>query len=87
MITRILFMFVFFMVLPLVAIAQAIGVEPEASVSIWDKLGGWISLGIPWLVTICAGLSTIFPSVGKIMKIVDIFAGNWGRARNDAGVQ
>lgn len=40
------------------------------------------------LIVPAAGvLSVTFPSVGKVMKVVDLFAFNWGKARNDPGSQ
>lgn len=39
------------------------------------------------IVPIAGFLSTRFKSVGTVMKIIDLFAFNWGKARNDPEAQ
>ena len=39
------------------------------------------------IVPVAGFLSTRFSSVGKVMKLIDFFAFNWGKARNDPSEQ
>ncbi len=39
------------------------------------------------LVTVASAVSALVPSVGKAMKVVDFFALNWMKARNDPKAQ
>lgn len=58
-----------------------------------DTLTGELSQGVDWatlapaiiggLIAVASALSAVFPSVGKVMKIVDMVALNIGKARND----
>lgn len=42
-----------------------------------------IAIIITAAIAVCSALSAIFPSVGKVMKVIDFIALNWGKARND----
>lgn len=42
---------------------------------------------LPRLVMGCAALTAFFPSTNKVMKIIDLFAFSWGKARNDPNAQ
>ena len=46
-----------------------------------------IELILALVIPVAAGLSAAFPSTNKVMKVIDIFAINWGKARNDPKVQ
>ena len=42
---------------------------------------------IPAAVAIASAISAFVPSTNKVMQIIDLIALNWGKARNDPGVQ
>ncbi len=67
-----------------IALGQEV-TEPavEAPNTIVELLITWL----PRLVAACAGLAAFFPSTNKVMVIVDAFAFNWNKARNDPAAQ
>ena len=73
--------------IPSIALGQEVAPEPEAVTSIWDTIGKIITVWLPRATLICGLISAAVPSVGKVMGLIDIFAVNWGKARNDASVQ
>ena len=52
-----------------------------------ETIGGWVVMIVPMVVAASAAISAFVPSVGKIMKVVDAFAFNWNKARNDNGAK
>ncbi len=42
---------------------------------------------LPRLMALASILAAVFPSVGKVMKIIDVLAVNYGKARNDPKIQ
>ena len=50
----------------------------------WETL---IPLILTGLVAVASAISAAVPSVGKVMKVIDFIALNWGKARNDPDSQ
>lgn len=46
-----------------------------------------IELLVPAVIAAASAISAFVPSVGKVMRVVDLLALNWGKARNDPGAQ
>lgn len=46
-----------------------------------------IGLIVTAVVAACSAISAIAPSTNKLMKLIDLVAFNWGKARNDQQVQ
>lgn len=61
--------------------------EVEAPVDAWDLAIAALTVWLPRVVILCTLITAAFPSAGKIMAVVDVFAGCWGKARNDPAAQ
>lgn len=70
----------FLIFIPAVAFAQEVAPEVPADPP-------WLMVVLGLIVPACGFLSTMFRSNNVLMKIVDAFAFNWGKARNDSRVQ
>jgi hypothetical protein len=46
-----------------------------------------IAIIVPALIAVASAVSAFVPSTNKVMQIIDLIAINWGKARNDPGVQ
>jgi len=64
------------------ATGQVAEPAPEA-VDAADQLVGWLIRGVPLLVMLCSAIASFVPSTNKLMKVVDAFAFNWHKARNN----
>lgn len=53
-------------------------------VSVAEKL---ITMWLPWAVVAASALTAAFPSTNKVMRLIDVFAFAWGKARNDPKAQ
>jgi len=66
-------------------VVDAVGLEPVVD---WGaRIESYLTVWLPRLVMLAGVLTAIFPSGNKVMRIVDAFAINWGKARNDPDVQ
>lgn len=74
---------IFLILVPAMAFAQA-AVEPAAEVAADPP---WLTLALALIVPVCGFLSTQISSNGILMKVLDVFAFNWGKAKNDSRVQ
>ena len=57
--------------------------EGDAAGTVEKLLTTWL----PRLVMACGALAAFIPSTGKFMRIVDVFAFNWNKARSDPNAQ
>jgi len=82
-VTRLVFLLV--LMLPAVAFGQGASIDDLRGEGFdWQTLIPAIVAGV---IAVASALSSIFPSVGKVMKIIDVIALNVGKARNDTRVQ
>ncbi len=70
------------------ALGQGVEVPaPEATVDWAARIEAGLLTWLPRLMALASILAAVFPSVGKVMKIVDVLAVNYGKARNDPKIQ
>jgi len=62
-------------------------VPPEALVEPVDQAVAWASAAAGLFVLLMNAVAAFVPSTNRLMKIVDAFAFNWGKARNDPALQ
>ena len=74
--------------------SMALGQDPATADATVEVVADWparIEAGLlTWLPRIMALASiatAIFPSTGVVMRLIDVFAVSWGRARNDPKIQ
>lgn len=60
---------------------------PAPEVEVPSVLGDLLTIWLPRLVLLCTALTAIFPSTNKVMRVIDAFAGAWGKARPDPKAQ
>jgi len=62
-------------------------VDPDAIAEPVDQAVAWAAAAAGLFVIVMNAIATVVPSAGRLMKIVDTFAFNWGKARNDPALQ
>lgn len=46
-----------------------------------------VTMWLPWAVVAASALTAVFPSTNKVMRMIDMLAFAWGKARNDPNAQ
>ena len=57
------------------------GPEPD------PPMAPWLALALALFIPLCNVIAATFPSTNGLMKIIDVFAANWGKARSDPAAQ
>jgi len=53
----------------------------------FDSIFENLPLIITGVIAVASAVSAFVPSVGKVMTVIDVFALNWNKARNDPSAQ
>lgn len=76
-----------------IAFGQAgeVSLSDETSIEVatdWaDTATALLTIWLPRICILATLLTASFPSTNKFMRVVDAFAGSWGKARNDPNAQ